>query len=126
MPVVSQLLNPVQRETLMAGVKQEYDAMRARHAAKATERPLVSLEAARANAQVVDFTATPPSMPKRTGAPSSSAMASLWRGQRCARMISVGGGASGVSQRPSAITMATRYSANAGGPTGSPSSTKST
>ncbi len=66
-PVVSQLLNPVQRETLMAGVKQEYDAMRARHAAKATERPLVSLEAARANAQVVDFTATPPSMPKRTG-----------------------------------------------------------
>ncbi|MEC9052239.1 MAG: dihydropteroate synthase, partial [Actinomycetota bacterium] len=33
-PTVSALLNPARRETLLAGVKEDYDALRARHAAK--------------------------------------------------------------------------------------------
>ena len=40
-PVVSKLLADDQRETLMAEVKADFDALRTRHAAKSTERPLV-------------------------------------------------------------------------------------
>ena len=48
-PVVSQLLSDEQRPKLLESVRtSDYDALRARHAAKSGERPLVSLAAARA------------------------------------------------------------------------------
>ncbi|MDO5503055.1 MAG: methionine synthase, partial [Actinomycetia bacterium] len=66
-PVVAALLSPTRREGLLEDVQQDYDALRARHAAKSTERPLISLEAARAKRQVIDFTASPPVAPRRPG-----------------------------------------------------------
>ena len=62
-PVVSQLLSDDQRPKLMATVKTDYDALRARHAAKSTDRPLVPLATARANATPVDWTAYRPPIP---------------------------------------------------------------
>ena len=46
-PVVAQLLSDELRPKLMAEVKADFDSLRARHAAKTTERPLVSIEKAR-------------------------------------------------------------------------------
>ena len=66
-PVVSALLSHSRRETLLADVKQDYDALRARHAAKANERPLISLEEARKNRPRIDFTAQPPPQPRQPG-----------------------------------------------------------
>ena len=65
--VVSALLSATRRDPLLADVRRDYDSIRARHAAKATERPLVSLDAARANAPRVDFRAHPPVAPRRPG-----------------------------------------------------------
>ncbi|MFC8500939.1 methionine synthase [Pedococcus sp. NPDC057267] len=62
-PVVSQLLSDEQRPKLMAQVEADYDSLRARHAAKATERPLVSIEKARAHATPIDWTAYHPPVP---------------------------------------------------------------
>ncbi|HEY8308554.1 MAG TPA: methionine synthase [Lapillicoccus sp.] len=62
-PVVSQLLSDDQRPKLMATVKTDYDALRARHAAKSTDRPLVPLATARANATPVDWAAYRPPIP---------------------------------------------------------------
>jgi 5-methyltetrahydrofolate--homocysteine methyltransferase len=62
-PIASQLLNPEQRETLMSTIKSDYDSLRARHAAKATERPLISLDDARANATPIDWSAGVPAAP---------------------------------------------------------------
>jgi 5-methyltetrahydrofolate--homocysteine methyltransferase len=49
-PTAAKLLADDQREQLMVEVKADYDALRARHAARTNERPLSSLEAARSNA----------------------------------------------------------------------------
>jgi 5-methyltetrahydrofolate--homocysteine methyltransferase len=65
--VVSALLSATRKEPLLADVRRDYDSIRARHAAKATERAIVGLEAARANAPSIDFGARPPSPPKRPG-----------------------------------------------------------
>ena len=65
--VVSALLSETRREPLLADVARDYDSIRARHAAKANERPLVSLEAARANAPTLDFVGSPPPAPRRPG-----------------------------------------------------------
>jgi 5-methyltetrahydrofolate--homocysteine methyltransferase len=62
-PVVSQLLSDEQRPKLLATVKTDYDALRARHAAKSTDRPLVPLATARANATPVDWSAYRPPVP---------------------------------------------------------------
>ncbi len=62
-PVVSQLLSDDLRPRLLETVKTDYDALRARHAAKGSERPLVSLETARANATPVDWSAYRPPIP---------------------------------------------------------------
>ncbi|NLJ54271.1 MAG: methionine synthase [Intrasporangiaceae bacterium] len=67
-PVVSALLSDTRREALLADVQQDYDALRARHAAKANERPLISLEKAREKRQEIDFAAQPPVPPRRPGA----------------------------------------------------------
>jgi 5-methyltetrahydrofolate--homocysteine methyltransferase len=63
-PVVSQLLNAGQRDTLLAGIQEDYDAMRARHAAKSTERPLVSLDAAREARTPLEWAAYQPVRPR--------------------------------------------------------------
>jgi 5-methyltetrahydrofolate--homocysteine methyltransferase len=62
-PVVSQLLSDDQRPRLMAEVAKDYDALRARHAAKSSERPLVSLEQARERRTPIDWSAYRPPVP---------------------------------------------------------------
>jgi 5-methyltetrahydrofolate--homocysteine methyltransferase len=62
-PVVSQLLSEDQRPALLAGVTKEYDAIRARHAAKATDRPLARLAQARAAAPRFDWSGYRPMRP---------------------------------------------------------------
>ena len=66
-PVVSSLLSATRREGLLSEVKQDYDALRARHAAKSTERPLIRLDEARARAQRIDFAAQRPVQPRKAG-----------------------------------------------------------
>ncbi|NLW98085.1 MAG: methionine synthase [Actinomycetales bacterium] len=66
-PVVSSLLSSTRRDGLLDEVKRDYDALRARHAAKSTERPLISLEQARARAPRIDFVAQPPVEPRKAG-----------------------------------------------------------
>ena len=61
-PVAATLLNPAQRAEMMAEVKSDYDSLRARHAAK-TDRPLITLDAARENAAPVDWTGHVPPRP---------------------------------------------------------------
>jgi len=62
-PVVSQLLSDEQRGAFLDGVSADFDAIRARHAAKAGERPLASLEQARANRPVLDWASYRPMRP---------------------------------------------------------------
>jgi 5-methyltetrahydrofolate--homocysteine methyltransferase len=66
-PVVAQLLSDQQRPALMAGIAQEYDTIRARHAAKSGDRPLLSLEAARAAAPQIALDESTVVAPKQTG-----------------------------------------------------------
>ncbi|WP_245618162.1 methionine synthase [Knoellia aerolata] len=62
-PVASQLLSETQREPFLATVKADFDSMRARHAAKSTDRPLAPLEAARAARTPVDWSSHRPVRP---------------------------------------------------------------
>jgi 5-methyltetrahydrofolate--homocysteine methyltransferase len=62
-PVVSRLLADDQREALLEEVRADFESLRARHAAKSTERPLVSLEAAREKATPIDWTTYRPPVP---------------------------------------------------------------
>ena len=62
-PVVSQLLSDEQRGAFLDGVSADFDAIRAQHAAKAGERPLASLEQARANRPVLDWASYRPMRP---------------------------------------------------------------
>jgi 5-methyltetrahydrofolate--homocysteine methyltransferase len=62
-PVAAALLSDDQRPGLLADVHADYDAIRTRHAARAGDRPLISLEAARAKATPVDWAAYKPLRP---------------------------------------------------------------
>ncbi|MGV1008798.1 MAG: methionine synthase [Dermatophilaceae bacterium] len=62
-PVAAALLSDEQRPALLAQVKADYDAVRARHAAKHGERALLPLADARANATRFDWTAYRPRRP---------------------------------------------------------------
>lgn len=62
-PVVAQLLSDELRPKLMAEVKADFDSLRARHAAKTTERPLVSIEKAREQATPIDWSGYRPPVP---------------------------------------------------------------
>lgn len=62
-PVVAQLLSDELRPKLMAEVKADFDSLRARHAAKTTERPLVSIEKARELATPIDWSSYRPPVP---------------------------------------------------------------
>ncbi|MGA8045298.1 MAG: methionine synthase [Dermatophilaceae bacterium] len=66
-PVVSSLLSSTRRDDFLSGVRRDYESIRTRHAAKSSERPLISLSAARSNAPSIDFAATPPVRPRRPG-----------------------------------------------------------
>ncbi|WP_430413319.1 methionine synthase [Knoellia koreensis] len=67
-PVVSQLLSDEQRPKLLEQVSADYDSLRARHAAKATERPLVSIEQARQRRTPLDWTGYRPHVPNLVAA----------------------------------------------------------
>jgi 5-methyltetrahydrofolate--homocysteine methyltransferase len=62
-PVTAALLHETQREKLMADVKADYDSLRARHAAK-NDRPLATLEEARAARTPIDWTGYRPPRPR--------------------------------------------------------------
>jgi 5-methyltetrahydrofolate--homocysteine methyltransferase len=61
-PVTAALLSDAQRPKLMADVSSDFDALRQRHAAR-NDRPLVSLEQARANAPELDWSSHKPQRP---------------------------------------------------------------
>jgi 5-methyltetrahydrofolate--homocysteine methyltransferase len=61
-PTAAALLSDEQRPKLMEEIKADYDALRARHAAK-HERPMVSLEKARANRTPIDWSGYRPPRP---------------------------------------------------------------
>ncbi|YAL84671.1 methionine synthase [Dermacoccaceae bacterium W4C1] len=63
-PVVSALLSDERRPALMKEVTEEYEALRRRHAAKKTERPLLSLEKARAARTPIDWSGYEPLRPR--------------------------------------------------------------
>ena len=65
-PVAAALLNPAQRATLLAEQKVDYDALRARHAAK-NDRPLVTLEQARSRAPEINWAGYQPPRPQLLG-----------------------------------------------------------
>ncbi len=58
-PVAASLLSPDRRDGLLADVRADYDALRERHAAK-TERPMLPIAAARANADSIGLESVPP------------------------------------------------------------------
>ena len=62
-PVVAALLSDEQRPALLAKVKEDYDTLRARHAAKQNDRPMLKLDAARANKTPIDWTGYDPPRP---------------------------------------------------------------
>ncbi|MDO9456013.1 methionine synthase [Nocardioides sp.] len=65
-PTAAALLHETKRATLMADVKVDYDALRARHANKG-DRKLVSYDKARADATPVDWSTYTPPAPKQPG-----------------------------------------------------------
>ncbi|SFC48446.1 methionine synthase (B12-dependent) [Nocardioides terrae] len=65
-PTAAALLSDERRPLLMADVKADYDALRARHAQK-HERPHLTFEKARANATPVDWSAYVPPAPASPG-----------------------------------------------------------
>ena len=65
-PTAAALLSDEQRPKLLADVKADYDSLRARHAAK-HDRPILGLEAARANATPIDWSDYQPPAPRQPG-----------------------------------------------------------
>jgi 5-methyltetrahydrofolate--homocysteine methyltransferase len=65
-PTLAALLSDAQRPALMAEVAADYDSLRERHAAK-HDRPMVSLEQARANRTPIDWSDYQPPAPRQPG-----------------------------------------------------------
>ncbi len=65
-PTLAALLSPTQRPRLLADIKEDYDALRVRHATK-HERPMVPLERARANRTPIDWAGYEPPAPRVPG-----------------------------------------------------------
>ncbi|CAN5358441.1 methionine synthase [soil metagenome] len=65
-PTAAALLHDDRRAALMADVKVDYDALRARHAGKG-DRKLLKYDAARANATPVDWSSYTPPAPREPG-----------------------------------------------------------
>ena len=66
-PVASSLLSAGQKAAFMEGVKNEYDGIRERHAAKRGREKLLPLNKARANATPIDWSGYQPPQPKQSG-----------------------------------------------------------
>jgi 5-methyltetrahydrofolate--homocysteine methyltransferase len=66
-PVVSQLLNPVERERFAANVRAEYAQVRAQFEGKERSKEYLTIDAARKGGFSIDWVAEPPVRPKRTG-----------------------------------------------------------
>ncbi len=62
-PVVAQLLSDELRPRLLAEVSADFDALRTRHAAKSTERPLVPIQTARERATPIEWHRYHPPVP---------------------------------------------------------------
>nr|WP_281385810.1 methionine synthase [Nocardioides luti] len=65
-PTLAALLSDAQRPQLLADLQDDYDSLRARHATK-HDRPMVSLEKARANRTPIDWDGYVPPQPKAPG-----------------------------------------------------------
>ncbi|WP_426244521.1 methionine synthase [Nocardioides sp. LHG3406-4] len=65
-PTAAALLHDTGRAKLMADVKADYDSLRARHATK-HDRPMATLEQARANATPIDWEGYQPPAPAQSG-----------------------------------------------------------
>jgi 5-methyltetrahydrofolate--homocysteine methyltransferase len=65
--VCTSLISPELRGAYVGGIKADYDRVRAQHAAKKGQAPLVSLREARANAIALDWTAYAPPPPRHPG-----------------------------------------------------------
>ncbi len=63
-PVASSLLSDERREALMAEVKEDYDSIRTRHAAKLNDRRVQPIAEARANRTPIDWTGYHPPKPR--------------------------------------------------------------
>ena len=61
-PVAAALLSPEQRPKLLADTEADYDSLRKRHAAK-NDRPMLSIEDARANRTPIDWSSYTPPVP---------------------------------------------------------------
>ena len=61
-PVAAQLLSPERRDQLLTDTEADYQSLRERHAAK-SDRPMVSLEDARANRTPIDWSSYVPPVP---------------------------------------------------------------
>ncbi|WP_028638296.1 methionine synthase [Nocardioides sp. URHA0032] len=65
-PTLAALLSDAQRPQLLAEVTADYDALRERHAAK-HDRPMLTIEQARANRTPIDWSGYQPPAPRRPG-----------------------------------------------------------
>ncbi|WP_231482677.1 methionine synthase [Nocardioides sp. URHA0020] len=65
-PTLAALLSDAQRPRLLADVQADYDSLRERHATK-HDRPMLSLERARANRTPIDWTGYQPPAPRQPG-----------------------------------------------------------
>jgi len=65
-PTAAALLHEGRREKLLAETREDYDALRARHAAK-SDRPQLTYDAARSNATPIDWTGYEPPAPRQPG-----------------------------------------------------------
>ena len=65
-PTLAALLSDAQRPKLLAGIKDDYDSLRARHATK-HDRPMVTLEQARANRTPIVWDGYAPPAPRAPG-----------------------------------------------------------
>ena len=63
-PVAAALLSAERRDALLDEVRADYDSIRARHAAKLNDRPMLSLEEARSRRTPVDWTDYRPPRPR--------------------------------------------------------------
>jgi 5-methyltetrahydrofolate--homocysteine methyltransferase len=65
--VCTNLLSPELRDAYVVEVRTDYDRIRAQHAAKKGQAPLISLREARANCFPIDWTSYSPPQPKQPG-----------------------------------------------------------
>jgi len=65
--VASSLLNPEQKPIYLAGLDEEYDALRVEHANRTTAKPLLAFGEAKANAPRIDWPAAEIAVPSRYG-----------------------------------------------------------